>query len=338
MSRRRRTPRVGGVAAILVAASLTGCGLVGGTPSVIGPTPTPRVSASGPSPSASPTSAVPASVWALTGLAGGGGGPAVVVPIMLASGHDHPIGVDSADLVSLEFAESGGFHLAATFQSNPGKEAGPIDIVRPSDAKMFGQLKPVFTESGSPSGFVDTIKGGHLALVSARSGAAGIGSSGGHLYVYPNKLAVRGLTEPPPMFTYGAPGAAVAGTGVKTVKQVVIRAAGHPTVTWDYDSAAHMWHTTILGTAFSATNLVVVQVPYITKSVHALGRDVQFADPLGTGKASIYAGSQGVGGIWQKKAFLSGLNVLANGDTLPVLSPGRTWIIEAPTSASVTAS
>jgi hypothetical protein len=341
MSRRRVLRPTGGLAALLAAACLSACGMVspGGPPSTLGETPTLHTPSPSTSASASPTGpALPSSTWALTGLTGGGAGAAVVVPVLLAAGQPRAIGLDSADLVSLDFAEAGGFRAVAVFQSDTSREVGPLTMVRVSDAKLFSPLGPAFTETGTPEGFGAVFHTSHLSLQSFKAGVAGFGSSGGHAYVIPNKLSTRGLIGPPALFTYGPTGGLVVPSGASTAATVAIGTAGHATVTWHFDAAAKLWRATILGTAVSAANLIIMKVPYEKKSVHALHADVMLADPLGSGAAWVYSGTSGTTGTWSKKNFTAGL-ILQCSNTTPTLTPGRTWIIEVPSSGTtVTAS
>jgi len=96
MSGRRVMRRTGGLAALLAAACLSGCGMVAGSdpPSTLGETPTLHT----PSPlvSASPSDPlVGGPAWALTGRPGGGQNPVVVVPVLLAAGQPRAIGLDA---------------------------------------------------------------------------------------------------------------------------------------------------------------------------------------------------------------------------------------------------
>ena len=65
---------------------------------------------------------------------------------------------------------------------------------------------------------------------------------------------------------------------------------GHAAITWTYDSATNTWHTRIGGVLMTTTNIVIITTAYTTKHVSALRKDLTFADPLGTGKATVVAG------------------------------------------------
>jgi hypothetical protein len=334
---RRAASRLGWVSALLVAGALSGCTSTGEPPgSLLGPTPTLNT----PSPSPSSTApAAPADVSLLTGLPGATTRPAVVVPIRIAAGAPRAVGLDQADIVSMEFAESGSVRVAGVFASESSDRVGPLTMVRPSDAKIFSQTDPVFTEAGSPAGFVATVTGDHLALVSAKQGRAGFTASGKTYYVDTARVAAGTSTQlTTAMFQYAAGGQSVATSGVTTVTRLSVRVPGHTAVTWTYGATDRLWSASLFGTSMTATNLVVLTVPYITKSVSALHATVTFANPLGQGASRIVAGNQSVGGTWSKRNFNSALNLLGTDGRVPTLAPGRTWIVMVPAGSVVAAS
>jgi hypothetical protein len=337
MTRRRAVRRIGWVTAALVMGALAGCTSTGEPPgSLLGPTPT--LNTPPPSPTLA-ASAAPADVSLLTGLPGVTSRPAVVVPIRIADGARRAVGLGDADIVSMEFSEAGALRLTGVFASAASAKTGPLTMVRPSDAKIFSQTNPVFTETGSPAGFVTTVTSDHLSLVSAKSGRSGFTASGNDYYVDTARVAASSSKVlSTSMFQYAAGGQSVATSGVTTVTRLGLRVAGHAPVTWTYQATSRLWTTTLFGTPVSATNLVVLTVPYTTKAVSALHRTVTFANPLGDGATRIVADDQSVAGTWSKRNFNSALNLLSADGHVPTLAPGRTWIIMVPTGSTVSAS
>ncbi len=337
MTRRRPPLRIGWVMALLVVSAVAGCTSTGEpSGSLLGPTPSLNTPPPSPTPAAAAT---PADVALLTGLPGDTTRPAVVVPIRVAAGAGRAVGLGDADIVSMEFSEAGALRLTGVFASAASAKVGPLTMVRPSDAKIFSQTNPVFTETGSPAGFVTTVTSDHLSLVSAKRGRTGFTTSGNDYYV--NTARVAASTSKllsTSMFQYAAGGQSVATSGVTTVTKLALRVSGHTTVTWTYQATSRLWTTTLFGTPVSATNVVVLTVPYTTKAVSALHRTVTFADPLGGGAARIVADDQSIAGTWSKRNFNSALNLLSADGHVPALAPGRTWIIMVPSGSTISAS
>lgn len=335
MSRRRPTRPLGCAAAVLVTALLAACTSAGQPPpSTLGATPTLHT----PLPSASASApAGPVSVWPLSGLPGSAKGAAVVVPVQLTSGGTHASGMDNADIVEMEYAEEGSFRLVGVFQSKPDSHVGPLGMIRPSDGKLFSQTAPVFVETGSPAGFVDSLQTAGLSHQTAKAGHDGIDSQHGQLYVDTTKVAATSSNSvPQPMFQYAAAGQPVATSSVAKATTLVVKVSGHSTVTWHYDASAKLWRTSIDGSAVSAENVLVLTVSYTTKYVSGLKRHLTFADPTGQGSARIVTAEQSVSAIWSKKNFNSALNLLCPDANVPTLAPGRTWIVVVPSGSSVT--
>jgi hypothetical protein len=329
----------------LLALAIAGAALAACGPSPVEPkaqpgsTPvlhTPSATASTP-----PAPAGPESVAPLTGLAGELGGPAVVVPIQIFSGSANPAGLSRADIVSVEFAEGGAYRLVAVYQSRLDSSVGPVTMVRPSDAKVFAQVRPVFAETGSPSGFLDVVHAAGLSYEVAEDGRTGFTVRGGRVYADTGALS-RGAAKtsfpPAAMFQYAAAGQPVSATGVSRASTMTVKIPGHDTVTWRWDATARQWRARVGGATAAATNVVAISVPYTTKEVSALKRTVSFANPLGTGKATIVAGPQSVRAVWTKNNFASGLNLLGPDQNVPYLMPGSTWILLMPSGSSVTIS
>lgn len=337
MTRRRLLRRIGWVTALLAVGAVGACTSTGEPPgSLLGPTPTLNTPPPSPTPSASAT---PPGVALLTGLPGVTTRPAVVVPIQISAGSRPALGLGDADIVSMEFSEAGALRLTGVFASAASTKVGPLTMVRPSDAKIFSQTNPVFTETGSPAGFVTTVTSDHLSLVSAKRGRAGFAATGNDYYVDTARVVASNSKRlSTSMFQYAAGGQSVGTSGVTTVTKLAIRVPGHAAVTWTYRATSRLWTTKLFGTSVSATNVVVLTVAYTTRAVSALHRTVTFANPLGTGATRIVADDQSISGTWSKRNFNSALNLLSANGQVPALAPGRTWIIMVPSGSTVSTS
>ena len=248
MTWRRPLRRIGWVAALLVVGAAAGCTSTGEpSGSLLGPTPTLNTPPPSPTPAASAT---PADVALLTGLPGVTTRPAVVVPIRIAAGTGPAVGLGDADIVSMEFSEAGALRLTGVFASAASAKVGPLTMVRPSDAKIFSQTNPVFTETGSPAGFVTTVTSDHLSLVSAKRGRTGFTTHGNDYYVDTARVATsNSKLLSTSMFQYAAGGQSVATSGVTTVTKLAVRVPGHTAVTWTYNATSRLWTTTLFGTS-----------------------------------------------------------------------------------------
>jgi hypothetical protein len=306
----------------------------GTTPSLNTPSSAP------PAPPSEPPSTEPVSV--LTGLASSASGPAVVVPTLIDSGAPTPVGLDHADIASVEFAEGGSFRIVGIYSSRPDSSVGPVTMIRPSDAKVFGQTGAVFVQEGSPAGFLDTLHAAKLKYATAASGVTGFTAHGSNVYANTGEVSrslSRGSLPPTAMFQYASSGQPVSGSGVATSEKMVVSVSGHAAITWVWNATANQWNATIGGAKASATNVVALTgVPYTKKLVSALKRNLAFADPLGSGPAKVAAGNQTITATWFKKAFASGLNLLGPDKTVAALMPGSTWILLMPAGSSVTIS
>lgn len=302
--------------------------------STISPSPTAGLHAS-PSPAAPTNPAAPSGpVEPLTGLPGTAGGAVVVVPMNVTAGGSAPHGLAGADVVSVDFGEHGLFHLAAMFQSHSEAKVGPAAEIRPSDLRVILQSRALIAQSGSPSGFLDVAKS--IGLTVRKPGESGF--SGDYVDTSALRSGVKNPPKPAGIFQYGTPGQPVSVSSVSTARKVSVKVSGHSTITWTFDAAKKIWSARVGAVSVSTANIVIITSPYVTKHVSAMRRDVTFANPLGQGKASVFAGSQHIAATWYKKNILSALNFLGPDQDTPNLVPGSTWILLVPSKAKVTVS
>jgi Protein of unknown function (DUF3048) N-terminal domain/Protein of unknown function (DUF3048) C-terminal domain len=300
-----------------------------------------RTAIAGPSsaPAGAPSASAPPAP--LTGRPSRATGATIVVPIEVRPGGPVPVGLDAADIVAVEYGESGLIRAVGAYQSRDAAKVGPVGAVRPSDLKLESQLKPLYAQSGTTDGVLSTAATVGLALRDAAKGGAGFTTVDRHRYV--NTAALRtagatGLAAPGSLFQYAAANTPVAPSGVAAAHRVTIAYTGHPTMTWQYDETAKVWRSTLAGAPVSTANLVLIRTPYLTKSVHSLGRDLTYADPMGSGAAIVVAGDQRIAASWSKRGFSSALNMLGPGQDVPLLVPGTSWVYLLPARATVTAS
>ncbi len=337
---RLRRPRSIVVAVALVAASAS-CSAHAAD---LGSAPTPSGTASSAAPSSTPSAPVSTApvgpIQPLTGLVGSATGSAVAVPVDSMSGSPAPTGLESADIISVEFGEGSLLRLVSMFRSHPATRVGPVGMVRPSDAKFINEARPLIAQTGAPKGFIEQATAASLTVRSASSGAPGFSRAGNSEYVNVDALrsAAKATTPPLSMFSYASADRSISLSGVTAVTRVVIASPGHPTITWAYDSAQKLWKSTIGGAAVTTANLVILTTPYLTKHVSSLRKDLTFANPVGQGKGIMVSGGSKVAVSWDKRNPLLAMNFLGPDQNTPELTPGRTWIFLTPTGATVTTS
>lgn len=114
-------------------------------------------------PSASPTSSLPTGplTGAPVGTPAAATRQAVAVP-MRVSPATTPAGLDAADLVYAEFAESDTLHLTAVFHSRDASKIGPVTEIRPVDIRSVSVLRPFVGYDGGPTGFLSQFESSDL--------------------------------------------------------------------------------------------------------------------------------------------------------------------------------
>ncbi|MBV1853483.1 DUF3048 domain-containing protein [Catellatospora tritici] len=267
----------------------------------------------------------------------------VLVPIEVGTGAAAPVGLDKADLVGLEFAEGSLLRATAVFQSQAAAKVGPVAAVRPTDLKLFNQLRPFVAHNHTEAqGWLDTLKSTNLPSGTPSTRKAGFTTVSGRAYA--NAASLQAPTAsanalPSALFQYAQRGESLAATGLDPAAAVTVQVAGHTTLTWRFDEATKRWQTTVGGVPVAAANLVLLTVPYKKKQVSALHRTVSLADLGGTGAARVFGAGQGVTSTWSKIGGLdSALNLLGPSQSLVRLATGPTWVLLLPTTAKVTVS
>lgn len=321
---------VASAAAVLVAGLGTACSeppapapvdvVDPGTP---GPKPTPT-----PSLPAGPLSGQPLTQPALAGR------QAIAVPIR-ATATGTPAGLDAADVVYQEFAESGSLHLSAVYQSRDAAKIGPVAEVRPVDIRSVGVLHPWLGYAGGPTGFVNQLAAAKLTGVTPAQRSSAFPSG------YTSTAALRaaapkGGTAPTPLFDYATPGTPLASEGVTPAGKLTIRATGHTTQTWTYDAASRQWVGQVGKAKVKAASVIVLTMDYRTLTVRKPSpRSLPSAMVYGSGKALMVSGPSSARGAWSKPGQKLVCNVTDSAGYQIRPQPGTAWVIYAPTTARV---
>ncbi|HET8681539.1 MAG TPA: DUF3048 domain-containing protein [Micromonosporaceae bacterium] len=258
---------------------------------------------------------------------------AVAVPLRVGAGSPGPAGLDTADLIYQEYAESGSLHLLAVYQSREAARIGPVTEIRPVDVKTLTVLNALVGYGGGPEGFLTQLESSKLPAVSRSQRAdlfPGGYTSTGALY----RVVPAGGT-PPPTFVYAAQGEPVAG-GAKAAQRLTVTAPGRPAQVWTYDEPTSTWRSQLGGVTVAVASVVVLTMPYKTVSVRRpVPRDLPSAQVLGEGPALAVSGPSAATGSWRKGGLRQMCNVV-DGSGFPVrLQPGTTWVVYAPTGSTV---
>jgi hypothetical protein len=259
---------------------------------------------------------------------------AVVVPVRV--GGAAPVGLEAADLLFQEYAESGSLRLLAAYQSRDAARVGPVTEIRPADVKALPVLRPFVAYAGGPPSFVDQLSVSGMASVS--------GSQRGDLFpggytatasLFP--VIPLGGMMPPAVFTYGGPRDPLANTALTPAHQLTVVAPGRAAQVWTYDDTSHLWTSSLGGPPVAVATVAVLVTPYKTLSVkNPYQHDVPSAQVLGEGDAYAVSGAFSAKGRWSKPAPKMMSNLL-DGTNVPMRpQPGAAWIVYAPEGSQVT--
>ncbi len=259
---------------------------------------------------------------------------AIAVPIRVSE-TGTPTGLDAADLVYQEFAESGSLHLSAVYQSRDAKKIGPVAEVRPVDIRSVGVLRPWLGYAGGPTGFVNQLSAADLTGVTPAQRSAAFPSG------YTSTTALRaaapkGGTAPAPLFDYATVGTPLATRDVTAAGKLTVSASGHPTQTWTYDQASQLWSGRVGRTTVKAASVIVLTMEYRTLTVRKPSpRSLPSANVYGKGKALVVSGPSSAKAEWSKPGQKLVCNVTDLGGYQIRPQPGTTWVIYAPATARV---
>lgn len=260
------------------------------------------------------------------------------------------------DVIVEERVEGGITRFIAMYQTNDATPVGPIRSVRSTDAAFIDPFQGLFGYSGGIPAFVTMMRAtsatdvGFDRLPNAYERIRGEGRSYEHtLYVDTNKIRSSDLAKkggtPPAMFTFLAEGEVFAGTGARPVAAASINMGmTRGEFVWDpakklwlrnTDGQPHMTRTSAGTEQLTANNVVVQFVPYRnTGQRDPSHAQVDGADLIGSGTGFALIDGKYVDITWNKSSS-SDVTTFADtsGATLK-LTPGRTWLMLAPTGAA----
>jgi hypothetical protein len=264
-------------------------------------------------------------------------------------------GIDKADLVFVEQTEQGTTRLAVVFQSRDAT-VGPVRSARTSDVHIASTLNhPMLAYSGANSGVLRQVR--TAPLVDVGIDARGVTSiytrnqRGGTRNLYrfflptADLYAARGSEggTPPSIFRYRAKAQASAGEAVEGVQ--VGYGGGAATVVryeWDGNGWARSQngrpHTMAGGgPRLSPANVVVLITPYRSSGFRDVTGAVSPEAVLeGSGDAWFFADGKVVRGRWVRPGPSAPYTFTAPDGTVPLLTPGQTFIELAPGPGSAT--
>jgi hypothetical protein len=293
-------------------------------------------------PGSAPSASASAAEGPKAPLTGGPADPAlavrsaVVVPVRVGAGSAAPAGLDTADMLFQEYAESGSVRLLSVYQSREAGRVGPVAEIRPADVKALPVLRPFVAYAGGPPSFVDQLNGSGMANVSVSQRADLFpGGFTATTSLYP--AIPLGGTMPPSLFNYGGPRDPLAKTGVTAARQLAVTAPGHAAQVWTYDADSALWRSSLGGVPVAVATVAVLVTPYKTLTVkNPNPHDVPSAQVLGEGEAFAVSGSSAVKGRWSKPAPKMVSNVV-DANNIPIRpQPGAVWFVYAPEGSQVT--
>ncbi|MEU3457135.1 DUF3048 domain-containing protein [Micromonospora sp. NPDC006766] len=286
----------------------------------------------------SPTPALPAAP--LTGLPVSAPAvaarQAVAVPLRV-SRSTTPAGLDAADLVYAEFAESDTLHLTAVFQSRDAAKVGPVTEVRPVDIRSVAVLRPFVGYAGGPTGFLTQF---------AQSGLAGITSAERGAKVFKAdhtstaalwNVAPKGGQPPTPALDHATDDDPLAAHDLVPAHELTVDVRGGPPMIWRYDQQKSHWVSKVGTVTVTAASVFVLTMEYRTLQVrHPSPRSLPAAKVFGVGAVVAVSGPSSAKGRWRKPGLDLACTIADSGGDIMQPRPGNAWVIYAPTTAKVT--
>lgn len=301
-----------------------------------------------PPPRPKPTAA--AKVDALTGLKVVPG-PVIAAKIdNTSAGYQVQFGLPKADIVYVEQVEGGLTRLVALFHSTLPEEVGPIRSVRSTDSELLSAYgMPGLAFSGGAGGPLTTLSKTKIVDLSPDTHGdaywrSQFGNGTHNLHVDLAKLAsTTKLTEPtPPGFTFAASDPQLAAAPKAASIQVTMEAGqlGFADAGGRYLVSHHdVDYVDHDGTKIVTDNVLVQHVTDEPDgTVDTNGQPSLLSHTVGSGKFTLYRDGKAIAGTW-KRPSATGPTSFTNAAGKPVLFKlGKTWVMLAPQSATVTAS
>lgn len=259
---------------------------------------------------------------------------ALAVPLRVSPATT-PAGLDAADLVYAEFAESDTLHLTAVFHSKDAAKIGPVTEIRPVDIRSLAVLRPFVGYTGGPTGFLSQFENSDLDGVTPDDGGkvfSGDYTSTAALL----KAAPKGGQPPSPPIDHAAEGDALAARDLAPATELSVTVAGGPPMVWRYDQAKSLWTGKVGKVTVTAASVIVLTMEYRTLEVRKPSpRSLPSANVFGEGAVVAVSGPNSAKGRWRKPGLGMVCTLADNGGDLLHPRPGNAWVIYAPTTAKV---
>jgi hypothetical protein len=256
-------------------------------------------------------------------------------------------GVEQADVVYEEVVEGGYTRLAAIFNSQTPDRVASVRSVRKTDQSLVWPIGGVFVYSGgapyaiesintAPVVRLDETTAGPLMFRDDRQAPYNLNARLNLMYSKCDKKQV----PPPPLFTYRAANAPVAGVPASSVHVGFL--AGFD-VTWTWDAASGTWKRSIFGSPevtasgkqLAPKNVVVMFVSYVggDPAHFNIGAEAQL---IGQGRALVFTRGHEITGTWSRPDKSRPAQLLNAAGQRIALTPGQTWVELPDTSYTVT--
>jgi Protein of unknown function (DUF3048) N-terminal domain/Protein of unknown function (DUF3048) C-terminal domain len=265
--------------------------------------------------------------------------PALTVKIDNTTNGLPQFGVDQADVVYEEIVESGITRLALMFQSHAPDKIGPVRSVRNTDQAIVWPVGGIFAYSGGAPVSVRSISQAPVNRVDENAAGDAMFRDPSrrrpfNLYGVADKLYAKGgkPVPPPPIFSYRATGAAIAGTPATAFNVGFMK--GYD-VDWAWDAITgsykraqfHQPAITGTGAQIAPQNVIVQFVNYVGGSGRGgAGAEGSEAEMIGTGPAWVFTGGQLVKGTWQRAAKEAPTRFVDASGADIGLAPGQTFV------------
>ncbi|MDG4804135.1 DUF3048 domain-containing protein [Micromonospora sp. WMMD980] len=260
---------------------------------------------------------------------------AVAVP-MRVSPATTPAGLDAADLVYAEFAESDTLHLTAVFHSRDAAKIGPVAEIRPVDIRSVAVLKPFVGYNGGPTGFLSQFENSKLGGVTPDDGGK-VFSSGYTSTAALFKAAPKGGQPPTPALDHATDGDALVARDLIPAAELSIAVSGGPPMVWRYDKQKAHWAGKVGTATVTAASVIVLTMEYRTLEVRKPSyRSLPSANVFGEGAVLAVSGPTSAKGRWRKLGLGMVCTIADLGGDLLQPAPGNAWVIYVPTTAKVT--
>ncbi|MGC4897046.1 DUF3048 domain-containing protein [Micromonospora sp. DT31] len=260
---------------------------------------------------------------------------AVAVPLRMSPATT-PAGLDAADLVYAEFAESDTLHLTAVFHSRDAAKIGPVTEIRPVDIRSVAVLRPFVGYAGGPTGFLSQFESSDLDGVTPDDGGKVFSGS----YTSTTallKAAPKGGRPPTPLLDHATDTDALATRDLTPATELSIAVAGGPPMVWRYDQAKKHWAGKVGTATVTAASVIVLTMEYRTLDVRKPSpRSLPSANVFGEGAVLAVSGPNSAKGRWRKPGLGMVCTLADTSGDLLRPQPGNAWVIYAPTTAKVT--